>query len=73
MHTLPLLKDIPGELGSPCCPRPGATKELHKYHRTLPFIQFTNPGNDLLEDETGFPINLSNGDTILDNIKQNNV
>jgi hypothetical protein len=71
MHTLPLLKDIPGELASPCCPRPGATKELHKYHRTLPIIKFSNPGNDLLEDETGVTILLANGDSILDNLKNN--
>jgi len=73
MHPLPLIRDIPGELASDCCPRPGGTKELHKYHRTLPAIKFSNPGNNVLEDETGLPINLSNGDSIFDNIKDNNV
>lgn len=68
MHSLPLLRDIPGELSGPCCPRPGGTKELHKYHRTLPRIEFTNPGNEVLEDEAGFAINLVNGDMILDDL-----
>lgn len=71
-HTNPKIRDDSSDLASPCCPRPGGAKELHKYHRTLPARPAPEGALDVLLDEDGIPIlDEQTGVTILDDLKNN--
>lgn len=70
MNKLPIIRDPNGDFTTPCCPRPGGTKELHKVHRTLPGRPASGEVEDVLLDEAGIPIlDEQTGTTILDDLK----
>lgn len=69
-HTLPKIRDNAGDNASPCCPRPGGTKELHKIHRTLPPRPVDFDADDVLLDEDGIPfLDEQTATTIFDDLK----
>lgn len=69
-HGIPILRDNDGILSGDCCPRPGGTKELHAYCRTLPARPTSAGTEDVLLDEDGIPIlDEQTGTTIFDDLK----
>jgi len=70
VNKLPIIRDPNGDFVTPCCPRPGGTKELHKVHRTLPARPSSGEVEDVLLDEAGIPIlDEQTGVTIFDDWK----
>ena len=71
MDSRPIIRDVEGDFSGDCvCP--AGLKSLHRIHRTLPVKARDNSGEDVLQDEDGFPIlDEQTSQTIFDDLKNN--